>query len=212
MKKSFFMILLAALGNNAIAENNKSWLFDVYLDENLIGEHRFNILEDGKRQVIDISAQFDVKFLFFNAYQYKHLNKEIWQSQCLKSIDSVTDDNGKKYQVKGKQNNNSFQLTVNESTNFINGCVYTFSYWNTDILKQVKLLNSQTGEYEKVKTRKIGKNTIQLNEKSIAANQYRIDAKSFSVDLWYSERGEWLSLKSTTKDGNVLSYKLRSKI
>src|SRR2546426_914215 len=37
----------------------------------------------------------------------------------------------------------------------------------------------------------------------------RIDTERNRIELWYSPEGEWLGLRSTTRDGHVLSYRLR---
>jgi hypothetical protein len=44
---------------------------------------------------------------------------------------------------------------------------------------------------------------------SRAATHYRIDTERNRIELWYSPEGEWLGLRSTTRDGHVLSYRLQ---
>ena len=211
MKQSVVSFVLFIMLCSTTAAAEKSWHFDVYLDDDQIGEHRFVISEKDRKQTVEVSANFDVKILFFNAYTYRHSNKEVWESKCLDSIKSVTNDNGTTYQVNGKKLDNALQLTINSNSEVINGCVRSFSYWDPEIVKQTQLLNSQTGVYEKVKVEKLGQSQINVKNQLKTANHYRLYAENFSIDLWYSESGEWLSLKSTTKDGNVLTYKLRSK-
>ena len=74
---------------------------------------------------------------------------------------------------------------------------------------QKKLLNSQTGEYEDIVVENIERQHITIKDQSVAANHYRLKAEKFSIELWYSDQAEWLSLRSTTEDGNVLTYKLK---
>ena len=44
---------------------------------------------------------------------------------------------------------------------------------------------------------------------SRATSHYRIDTERNRIELWYSPEGEWLGLRSTTRDGHVLSYRLK---
>lgn len=211
MKKSLVIFSLLAMLSGESFAKDRSWLFDVYLDEDPIGEHLFVVSEKDNKKIVNVTAKFEVKFLFITAYTYRHTNKEVWESQCLQSIESHTDDNGTNYQVSGSKVESSLRLTTSVGSDFIDGCVRSFSYWDPEIVKQTQLLNSQTGGYEKVKIENLGKDQINVKDQLTNSNHYRLYAKAFSIDLWYSDKGEWLSLKSTTKDGNVLTYKLRSK-
>jgi len=91
---------------------DKNWQFKVYLDGDEIGFHNFSMVHKEQHQEIYSSARFDVKFLFFNAYSYRHDNVELWHGQCLNSINAVTDDNGEKYKVIGKVDNDTFVVNT----------------------------------------------------------------------------------------------------
>ena len=46
-------------------------------------------------------AEFQVKFLFVTAYDYRHQATERWDANCLRTLGSVTDDNGDAFEVAG---------------------------------------------------------------------------------------------------------------
>ena len=51
--------------------------------------------------------------------------------------------------------------------------------------------------------------SLDVRGASRATSHYRIDTERNRIELWYSPEGEWLGLRSTTRDGHVLSYRLR---
>lgn len=201
--------LLMGIPPSARAGTTQSWHFNVYLDDSQIGQHTFNITDDNNIKYVTVNADFKVKVLFFNAYQYIHKNQEVWRGQCLKSIYSTTDDNGEHEFVKGKLRDGTLELDTSNGKKEMNGCIKTFAYWDPKILDSHYLLNSQTGELMPVDIENLGIQEINVKGNNILSYRYRIKTKKFSIDLWYSQSREWLALQSKTSDGTVLRYQLQ---
>ena len=187
-------------------QDDKSWRFTVYLDDQEIGYHNFSLVQKENHKEIYSNASFDVKFLFFNAYSYRHDNVEKWNGQCLKSINAVTDDNGELYNVSGKIANDAFVVNTAEKERSYLPCVQTFAYWDPDFLKETALLNSQTGEMVEVDSELIGKETLKHKGKDITARHYRLKGDDLQIDLWYSDDDHWLALESLTENGSIVRY------
>ena len=90
------MHTLNALANSAdtvfsASTQPQQWRFKVSLDGREIGFHDFVVSRQGNQRMVEISADFDVKILFINAYRYDHANSEIWKDGCLQQIRSETD-------------------------------------------------------------------------------------------------------------------------
>jgi hypothetical protein len=189
---------------------DKNWQFKVYLDGNEIGFHNFSMVHKEQHQEIYSSARFDVKFLFFNAYSYKHDNVEQWHGPCLNSINAVTDDNGEKYKVIGKVDDDAFVVNTsedqNEKQNKYLSCIKTFAYWDPEFLKEKTLLNSQTGEMINVDSEFIGNETVRHKGEDVVARHYRLRGDNLQIDLWYSVDDSWLALESLTENGRVVRY------
>ena len=202
-------IIIIMLSMTGTATANQSWNFKVLLDDEIIGEHKFQLTNKNNQSFVKIDANFDVYFFFIKAYSYKHTNYEIWNGNCLQSIKSNTDDNGELHNVNGKTRENSFYVkTATEQYN-ANGCVRTFSYWDPTFLKSQSLLNSQTGEIMPVQIELLGEENIEVRNKTVLADHYQIRTNDFMIDLWYSKNNEWLSLNSTTSSGAVLRYQIQ---
>ena len=194
----------------AVAANDvDAWRFEVLLDDKQIGYHDFNVLNDGRRQVLETEASFDVKFLFITAFRYRHTNTEIWGDDCLLSIDAATDNNGDRLTVSGEQLNDAFRVSGEAGEATLERCVRTFAYWNPDILNADRLLNSQTGEYEDVSVVFEGEDQVVIDGGPVDALRYRLIAAAGEIRLWYTADASrrWLALEAPAKGGRTLRYR-----
>lgn len=208
LKKYTLLILLLLLtGNYAYAVD--SWKFKVFYDDSEIGEHEFLRTHDNGGQKLTITADFNIDILFINVYSYKHRNVEKWNGQCLISINALTDDNGEIFEVNGKAEEKIFKLKTKYNEENIDGCVKTFSYWDNSILDSDTLLNSQTGELVDVDISFVANEEILVRNKLVSTRRYNLKTEDFTIDLWYSDNGEWVALNSITSDGAKLHYKIQ---
>lgn len=199
MNKSFILLLVALLvAVSADAAVDSRFDFDVLLDDRRIGAHSFHVARDadGTHKVTSTAA-FDVKFLGFVAYRYRHQATERWARGCLTQISSTTDDNGSRHQVTGPATT---------------GCVVTYAYWDPQrLLQQHELLNPQTGAIDRVQFDAMGEESIMVRGAALRADRYRLRNGKLAIDLWYSKAGEWLQLDSTTDTKRMLRYRLRER-
>ncbi|MFC4307849.1 DUF6134 family protein [Steroidobacter flavus] len=191
------------------ASANQTWDFRVFLDQKEIGTHRFDLVErDGGRELTS-EARMAVKLLFVTAYTYDHHDVEHWNGDCVTKLSSTTDDNGEKHRVDVQRRDGETVVQTLEGTQRLSECVLTFAYWNPAMLQQTELLNSQDGEWVKVKITDAGVDAIDVRGVKTPARRYELRSEKLSIDLWYSEKQEWLALESRTKRGQKLIYKLK---
>ncbi len=198
----------------------REWNFQVFLDDRPIGHHHFTLRGgggDGERE-LKSEARFDVKLLFINAYKYVHDASERWRGNCLARLTARTNDNGDPSEVNVEQQGD--RVTVNTVTapttaparETVDGCLMTYAYWNTEMLKQKRLLNSQTGKVEAVNIASLGEDKISVRGTPVTAQRYRISGGKHSIELWYGTDGStstWLALQSTLDGGRKLRYLLK---
>jgi Family of unknown function (DUF6134) len=196
------------LSSHALAKVDE-WKFRVYLDEKNIGYHQFRLREDGGQKQLVSEARFKVKFLFINAYQYRHDSSELWAEDCLKHIDAKTYDNGKTLAVRGNTEGTRFVVQGTGGGASLPACPMTFAYWNPRILSQTHLLNAQTGEYQEVRIESLGQEKISVRGTETAAQRYALVAQSYRIDLWYAQDGRWLALQTITEKGRLLRYAIQ---
>jgi hypothetical protein len=207
-RAAFVAVTMLAItaGSDVSASEPREWAFQVFLEDKPIGRQVFRVTEDGGERRVSIRAELDVKFLFINAYSYRHTNEEIWRDGCLRRIESTTDDNGTPFRVLGEKRDASFVVETDKSKVTLEDCVWSFAYWDESFLSQQKLLNSQTGEYEPVTASLVGDETIEFRGRAVPARRWLLEGPKFRIDLWYSPEREWLALESQSKGGRRLRY------
>ncbi len=213
MRTVLCALLLALVAGPAGAtgaggEPAREWRFRVLLDDDEIGYHHFRVTEQSGRYVVDSEARFRVRFLFFDAYRYEHVNQERWSDQCLVDIDARTEVNGELLAVSGSRQDGSFTVETSDGDLTIDDCVMTFAYWNPEFLEQTRLLNSQTGDYVDVSIRPAGEEELTVRGENVRAERFELAADKLNMELWYSPDREWLGLESVTKGGRTLRYVL----
>lgn len=186
----------------------QSWDFSVMLDGDKIGYHRFELIDEGDGRRLTSEARFDVRFLFVNAYRYRHSTTELWSDGCLRDVDARTQANGKKMDVRGTTIGDRLIIDAGEATHEIDDCVMTFAYWNPSFLHQPRLLNVQSGEYLDVQVEELGREPVTVRGRDIEASVYKLTAKEIELKLWYSSNSEWLALESVAKGGRIVRYEL----
>lgn len=209
MKNKFVHALLLCLAllplSSPMADE---WNFNVYLDDKQVGTHLFEVVDGADYRVVQSTANFDVKFLFFSAYSYQHTNQERWANNCLLTFDSNTTVNGEPTAVSGAAVEAGFVVERGAEQQLLPDCVMSFAYWNPVFLQQKRLLNPQTGEFLDVDIEAMGTEDLEVRGEKIAAERYRITGRDIDIMVWYSENSEWLSLQSVVKNGRIIRYEL----
>ena len=208
MKYLFPLLLLVAGSLSASQETSRNWNFAVFLDDSEIGYHTIRVTDTGDAEEVFSEASFDVRFLFINAFRYRHNNTERWVDGCLQEIDSTTDSNGKRFEVTGERADGRFLLETEEMATELPQCVMSFAYWNPSFLQQQKLLNPQSGEYLDVTVKDLGQQRIQARGELTPAKLYSVAARGMELKVWYSTDNEWLALESLAKGGRTIRYEL----
>ncbi|CAN5469935.1 hypothetical protein BH09PSE6_BH09PSE6_27360 [soil metagenome] len=183
--------------------------FTALLDGSPIGHHRFTISSQGDERTVDSAAEFTVKILGFTAFHYKHHAIEYWRGDCIASLDSTTDDDGKPLKIHAEQSGEAFVIKGAKESEPVSGCVLTFAYWNPAVRSQTRLLNAQSGKVEAIEIRPIEGPTVEVRGKPVAASGIRITGTKQPIEVWYAPDGSWIGLDSVVSGGRKLSYRLQ---
>lgn len=212
------LLCLIALGFTLLNTQTvfaKEWFFDVYLDKSLIGQHRFELIEaeNGKQTLIS-KANFNVKVLFINAYEYEHKATEIWQNNCITSLTAHTVENDEVTDVKARIENAALIVESQSEIQSLPACVMTFAYWNPAMLNQTQLLNPQNAQYLKTDIKQLDDEEMMVKTQTIKTQHYKLlgsfkGKNKLNIELWYDKNHDWVALKSITPEGYTISYKLK---
>jgi hypothetical protein len=200
--------LPAGAVERAAGEPAAEWNFSVYLDDRPIGYHRFRLHPDDGEFELRSEARLRVRILGIPVYRYTHSSEETWHGGCLQQIRAQTDDNGESHAVQGRKDSDAFLLSTPQGSRSLDGCVRSFAYWNPRLLGTANLLNPQTGEYVQSRFEHEGSERLELGERTVDAERYRLSADDAEIHLWYDAEDRWLALESVTR-GARLRYVLQ---
>lgn len=190
------------------AASGSTWNFKVYLDEKEIGYHHFYLVESGETRQLKSVASFEYSLMFVRLFHYEHENNEIWKGDCLQSIDSRTNANGKSFRVYGRRTDGEFRVSANGAEESLPECVMSFAYWNLSFLEQSTLLNTQDGEFLDVEFSGPVFEQLPVDGGQRPSYRYHLAAGDLKLDLWYSADRQWLALESEVRGGRKLRYVL----
>lgn len=203
---SFLAIATVA---HAADAGTRVYAFRAFLDDKPIGEHRFTVVTEGTTRHVTSDADFVVKFLGFSAYRYRHHAQEQWSGDCLSSLASSTDDDGKVATVKLVRSGDTDEITTGAGKTSESGCLMTYAYWNPAMRSQGRLLNPQTGKVDDVRIERVADGDITVGGRPVRAFDWRIAGGESPIDLWISDQGDWVGLDSMVSKGkHKLSYRL----
>ncbi len=186
----------------------RSWNFRVFLNQDPIGYHRFSVSQHGDTRELHSVAHYLVKILFISAYHYDHQANESWNGNCLRRLDSTSDDDGTAYTVHASADDRGLEVDAPKEHYTVVGCAMTFAYWNPVMLQQSHLINPETGEDVAVSITNSGEDSITVHGASVTARHYHLHSDKLEIDLWYSAQGDWLALESPQEKGRRLRYVL----
>ena len=204
--------LIAALavtgGAGASTLDGERLTFDVYLDDQEIGYHRYELLDSGDGTVVRIEADFEVRLLFFTAFEYEHRNSELWRDGCLRNIEARTNSNGDRSDVAGAWRDGTFVLETRSDPLRFDDCVRTFAYWDRKLLDAERLLNSQTGEYVEVDLAPLPGDVLAIGDRTLRVERYRLTGDGIDIEVAYAaDTGEWVALDTQVQGGRTLRYR-----
>ena len=205
------VVVLMLLTGPAVSATSgqQEFRFRVLLDDDEIGTHHFRVRREAGEEIVEIDAEFKVKFIGITVYSYVHANRELWRDGCLQRIESSTDDNGDAFKVDGRDEGERFQLSTQDGERELAaGCVMSFAYWNPAFLKQDRLINTQDGEYLDVEVSPPVLEQREVRGEMQPSWRYSLEAGPLKLDLWYSTNDEWLALESEAQGGRTLRYEL----
>ena len=199
--------VLVILSSAVSAEPTRAYLFDVYFDERLVGTHRFERTEtDEGQEVITSDANFQLKVLFFNAFQYRHKSREVWQDGCLVELKAETESRRGAEKTTLKREGSESRLIVNGEEKLMpegSDCTWTFAYWRQDLVGRTHLMNAQSGDLVPVQIE------AQPPSENSGDQRINISSEKLDIDVVYDADGHWIGLETALPKDHRLTYRLQ---
>jgi Family of unknown function (DUF6134) len=184
--------------------------FKIVRDGDVVGHHRLTFRQDGDTLVVRSDLKIEVTVLFATAYRYEQTRSEVWRNSKLVAMQSVANDDGTHYDIKGQAGPGGLTVTSQGKSWTVPADSVPASYWNVSMVtaKDRPLIDAQSGTVLNAGVRKIGPEKINVRGRDIVATHYRLGA-SQPRDVWYDAQGMWVKMRAKGKDGSVAEWVLK---
>ena len=228
MHRLILAILLMAAGSATVSAAEgvpygEFLVFSAFRNGQPIGTHALAFKREGGQLIVSTSIDFAVKLLGVTAYRYSHRSREIWNGDDLQSITTLTEDDGKHYAVRARQEGNG--LVVQRETpgavcqrsgasagrqirETLPSGILPSTTWNMNQVMQSRLLNSQTGTEERIAVARVGRETVKTVAGAVDATRYSYSG-GIRMDQWFDDRGRWVKSLFVVSDGSTIEYRLQ---
>jgi len=193
-----------------------------------IGQHTLRFEQRGAERVVTIAINFDVKLLGVTAYRFVHQGREVWRGDHLQSLETSSDNNGRRYTVRARGTPAGLVVDRESSGEVANSAAAVFSgfagpervretlpvgtlpssFWNLRQVQQSLLLNTSTGKPSRLQITPMGRETVRIASGNVQATRYRYSG-DLKLDQWFDDRGRWVRMSFVAFEGSRIEYILQ---
>jgi hypothetical protein len=135
MRHPLAVLLLIAAGSLAMPlaaaiPASQKLAFEVLRGDSRIGRHEVAFRREGEELHVEVAIDLEVKLAFVTVFTYRHRNHEVWREGRLVSLESVTDDDGKQYNLTGRATPEGFRVEGWAGSYLAPAGIIPTSYWN----------------------------------------------------------------------------------
>lgn len=188
----------------AHAAESETRHFNVTIDGKEAGTYKLTIQHDQGTSTIMGQANVRYRVLVIS-YAYTYSGREVWKDDRLQSLDCQTNDDGKRYTVAARAENNSLRVVSNGQQRLTRGDVWTTSYWRLAPAqfhnKPVPLIDNDTGRDINATLQYVGVEPVRACGTVQNYPHYRVTGGGLNVDLWYDGHDQ-LVRQESLEDGH----------
>ena len=197
-------------------KNLNELVFDLYRNNQFIGQHIYLFNRDGQNLIVQNTINFEIKILGITLYKYFSKGQEQYIDGKFHSFSSMTKQNKKEKFVKIYKNEDQFFI---EGSSYKGEAPKDFiigTWWNHLIVKSNAQISAASGRIIEQKVKFIGKETIKINNEKYSALRFNFFSsdpslskdKKLNMDVWYDEKSLMWLKASFDKDG-YWEYRLK---
>ena len=215
----FFIALLyfnSTLAHVLHYQNLNRLEFDLYRNNELIGQHIYLFDRNGKNLTVHNKINFKIKVFGATVYRYSSEGYEKYVNGKFESFSATTDHNNKEKFCKIYKKENKFFI---EGSSYKGSAPEVFivgTWWNHEIIKYGAQISAGSGRILKQTVKFIGKETIEMNNKPYTALKFNFfssepslsKSKKLNTNVWYDEKTLMWLKTSFEKMGNW-EYRLK---
>ncbi len=179
--------------------------FDIFRSGKKLGTHSVAFHQDADTTGVKIKINMTYQLGPVTLFRYAHTNTEVWRNNKPVSLQSETNDDGTPHFVEAAWQASTLKVKTDTQSFDTTSSVLATSYWNKDMLRAKKLLNSQTGELMPIRTEYKGRATVVVAGQTRDVDSYVLNKKGEDpIEVWYdTQTREWVGLRFTARGAKI---------
>ena len=197
-------------------KNLNELVFDLYRNNQFIGQHIYLFNRDGQNLIVQNTINFEIKILGITLYKYFAKGQEQYIDGKFHSFSSMTKQNKKEKFVKIYKNEDQFFI---EGSSYKGEAPKDFiigTWWNHEIIKYRTQISVGSGRIIEQTVRFIGKETIVINNEVYTALKFNFFSsdpslskdRKLNTEVWYDEKS-LMWLKTSFEKTGYWEYRLK---
>ena len=181
--------------SRAAADTTATREFQVLRGGSDIGRPNIALRREGDRLDVAIDIELVVRVLGVAAYRYEMTNRETWEGGRLIRGDSRVNDDGKRKRVISTRENGVLTVDSPDHSGAAPDNLATTTYFTTDFLKRPVWMSTDSGDLFDMAVERRGSFELETAVGKVpCARWHASNGRDYDVDIYYDERGEWLSV------------------
>lgn len=179
--------------------------FDVLRNGERVGRHvvAFRGTADGIQ--VESRSDIEVKLLFLTAYRFRYQSIEHWRGGTLTSLNAATNDDGELSRVEARREGAALKVRTGTGEWQATPQTWPTTHWNVAQTTAPALLNTLTGNLNRVQVKDAGLETVVLSDGPREARRF-VYSGDLAVESWYDAAGRWVKLRFPAEDGSTIEY------
>jgi len=179
--------------------------FDVLRDGDKVGAHVVRFFRDGN--ALSVRASFDIamKFLGFTVYRYSYVSRSLWRGGRVIELEARVKDDGAEHWVRAGAGGQGLEVSRPDGSFVAPVDVLPTDHWNAAVLRSELVLNTLTGNLNRVRIVDLGATIVETFGGGRQARHFRYTGE-LEVDVWYDAEGRWVKLRFKAEDGSTIDY------
>lgn len=177
--------------------------FRVSVDGRPAGVYTMTLTKHADGTIVQ-SGQVDVTVqVLIKKFTYNYRGSEIWKDGKLLKLESSTNEDGKRYNVRIDAEATGLRVTANSKTASVPATAWTTSHWHLPAdrrIGDITRIDNDTGRVLTGRIARVGQEQVLAGGQMTLANHYRITGAS-PAELWF-DGAERLIRQESVEDGH----------
>jgi hypothetical protein len=182
--------------------------FDVFRNGSKVGAHRTLFARDGADITVRSTFNLQIDFLFFTAYRFTYQSEGRWRAGNLEKLTAKVDDDGTPFSLQTARDGARMKITKGSDVYYDDIPLYPTNHWTANVLTQNRVLNTLTGEINRVSIVPAGRETVTTERGNVTATRYRYTG-DLETEVWYDDERHWVKMRFAGRDGSSIEYVCR---